>query len=263
MEVPWGREDPRMATPPRYDLNELLARLDGFDQQPRAQELRARVRELLRHKPGDTVLDVGCGAGLSVAEIDADGARTVGLDLDARMLDAARRRHPEGEFVLADAEALPLPDGAARAYRAERLFHAVPNPERALAEAYRVLAPGGRVVLVGQDWDSFMVESDDPWLNREVIHASADAIPYPSAPRRQPELLRAAGFAGVEVEGALFVFTDEEVLPMLVQLAARVNRAGAVGEERVREWLSEQRRRAAEGRMFVGMPFVVVSADRP
>lgn len=252
-----------MATPPSYDVNELLSRLDGFDRQPRARELRARVRELLRHGPGDTVLDVGCGAGLSVAEIDADGARTVGLDLDARMLDAARQRYPEGEFVLADAEALPLPDGVARAYRAERLFHAVPNPERALAEARRVLAPGGRVVLVGQDWDSFMVESDDPGLTRELVHASADAVPHPSAPRRQPELLRAAGFTGVEAEGALFVFTDEVVLPMLVQLAARVSGAGTVGEERVRGWLSEQRRRAAEGRLFVGLPFVVVGADRP
>lgn len=252
-----------MAAPLRYDVNELLSRLDSFDQRPRARELRVRVRELLRHQPGDTVLDVGCGAGLSVAEIDADGARTVGLDLDARMLDAARQRHPEGEFVLADAEALPLPDGVARAYRAERLFHAVPNPARALAEAHRVLVPGGRVVLIGQDWDSFMVESDDPGLNREIVHASADAIPYPSAPRRQPELLRAAGFTGIEAEGALFVFTDEQVLPMLVQLAARVSGAGTVAEGRVQGWLSEQRQRAAEGRLFVGLPFVVVSADRP
>ncbi|GAA1457184.1 methyltransferase domain-containing protein [Nocardiopsis exhalans] len=252
-----------MVTVPSDDVNELLARLDGFDQQPRARELRARVRGLLRYEPGDTVLDVGCGAGLSVAEIDGDGARTIGLDLDARMLDAARRRHPEGEFVLAGAEALPLADGVARAYRAERLFHVVPDPARALAEAYRVLAPGGRVVLIGQDWDAFMIESDDPGLTREVVHASADAITHPSAPRRQPELLRAAGFTGVEAEGALFVFTSDEVLPFLVQLAARVNRAGTVAEERVQGWLAEQRLRAAQGRLFVGLPFVVVSADRP
>lgn len=252
-----------MATPPRYDVNELLARLDGFDQRPQARELRARVRGLLRYEPGDTVLDVGCGAGLSVAEIDADGARAIGLDLDARMLDAARKRHPEGEFALADAEALPLSDGAARAYRAERLFHAVPDPERALAEAHRVLAPGGRIVLVGQDWDAFLIESEDPLLTREIVHAGADAITHPSAPRRQPELLRAAGFTGIEAEGALFVFTGDEVLPFLVQLAARVSGAGTVAEERVQGWLGEQRRRADEGRLFVGLPFVIVSADRP
>lgn len=251
-----------MATPVSDDVDELLARLDGFDRRPRARELRARVRELLRYEPGDTVLDVGCGAGLSVAEIDAEGAHTIGLDLDARMLDAARRRHPAGEFVLAGAEALPLADGVARAYRAERLFHAVADPERALAEAYRVLAPGGRVVLIGQDWDAFMIESDDPALTREVVHASADAITHPSAPRRQPELLRAAGFTGVEAEGALFVFTSDEVLPFLVQLAARAGRTGTVAGERVRGWLAEQRRRAAQGRLFVGLPFVVVSADR-
>lgn len=252
-----------MTTPARYDVNELLARLDGFDQRPRARELRDRVRGLLRYEPGDTVLDVGCGAGLSVAEIDGDGARAIGLDLDERMLDVACQRHPEGEFVLADAEALPLPDGIARAYRAERLFHAVPNPERALGEAHRVLAPGGRIVLVGQDWDAFMIESEDPPLTREIVHASADAITHPSAPRRQPELLRAAGFTGVEVEGALFLSTGDEVLPFLVQLAARVNKAGTVAEDRVRGWLAEQRQRAADGRLFVGLPFVVVSADRP
>ncbi|HJE59633.1 MAG TPA: SAM-dependent methyltransferase, partial [Nocardiopsis listeri] len=53
---------------PRNDGAALLARLDVAERRPDALALRARVRELLRYRSGDTVLDVGCGGGTAVAE---------------------------------------------------------------------------------------------------------------------------------------------------------------------------------------------------
>ena len=247
---------------PRNDSAELLARLDVAERRPDALALRARVRELLRYRSGDTVLDVGCGGGTAVAEMRAEGARAVGFDIDPVMLQAARERHPEAEFAMADAESLLLPDGAARGYRAERVFHTIREPERALAEAHRVLSPGGRLVLVGQDWDAIMIASDDPELTRTLVQANARSMPDPSAPRRQPELLRAAGFTGIEVEGALAVFTDETAVPMLTGLASRARDTGALNPRRTQGWIAEQRGRAVSGRLLLAIPYLVVSADR-
>jgi ubiquinone/menaquinone biosynthesis C-methylase UbiE len=96
-------------------------------------------------RDGVRVLDVATGPGSVAAAAQRRGARVVGLDFSTGMVALARRLHPEIAFQEGDAEALPLP---------ERAFDAVVNsfgmlhlgrPERALAEAHRVLGPGGRV----------------------------------------------------------------------------------------------------------------------
>ncbi|MEE2040245.1 methyltransferase domain-containing protein [Nocardiopsis sp. CT-R113] len=251
-----------MPTPDLPDTGRLLARLDRFDLTPEAVGLRARARELLRAGPEDTVVDVGCGAGRAAAEIAAEGPHVVGVDLDEGMLRSARERHPRPEFRRGDAYALPLPDGRVQGYRAEKVYHSLGDPARALSEARRVLAPGGRLVLLGQDWDAYMVDSADPGLTRAIVASYADGMPDSRAPRRQRALLLEAGFGRVEVEGSVLLFTDAEVLPMLLGLASAAVAAGAVRAERAAVWADEQRGRAEDGRLFVAIPFFLVGARR-
>ncbi|WP_306371076.1 methyltransferase domain-containing protein [Nocardiopsis sp. CC223A] len=241
----------------------LLARLDRFSHLPEARALRDRARESLRLRPGDPVVDVGCGGGRATAELAAAGVRAVGVDLDPAMLDAARAAHPGADFRHGDAYRLPLPDGSVRGYRAEKVYHSLDDPARALAEAHRVLAPGGRLALLGQDWDAYMVDSDDPDATRRIIAAYADTMPDPRAPRRQRALLAAAGFTDIGVEGRVVVFTDAEVVDMLVGFAETAARSGAIDGERARSWTREQRSRAESGRLFVAVPFLLVGAERP
>ncbi|WP_414944096.1 methyltransferase domain-containing protein [Amycolatopsis sp. cmx-11-32] len=100
----------------------MLQRLDAADALPGAAELRARTYELLRIEPGSAVLDVGCGAGLAVCELSSRGIRAVGVDLSPAMVEEARRRSPETEFLVGDASALPV-DGGFAGYRADKVFH--------------------------------------------------------------------------------------------------------------------------------------------
>jgi SAM-dependent methyltransferase len=88
--------------------------------------------------PGMRVLDVGCGLGTLAAAAAARGAQVTGADLAEGMLAEARRRHPQVEFVLADAEALPFADGAFDVAVAAFLVNHLPHPERAAAELKRV-----------------------------------------------------------------------------------------------------------------------------
>jgi SAM-dependent methyltransferase len=136
-------------------------------------------------------------------------------------LDPSRRvGWPGVDFRAGHADTLPLGDGEAGAYRADKVYHALPDPARALAEARRVLTPGGRIVLLGQDWDALVIESDDPALTRAVVHARADMVPHPRAARGYRNLLLDTGFTEVKVEVHTGIFTDTTMLPMLTGFAA-------------------------------------------
>ncbi|HYN95695.1 MAG TPA: methyltransferase domain-containing protein [Pilimelia sp.] len=244
------------------DADALIGALDAAEATPGASALRARSYQLLRLHPGATVVDVGCGTGRAVAELTEDGARAVGVDLDETMLAAARGRHPGIDVRAADAAELPLGDGEAHGYRADKVYHVLPEPTAALAEARRVLAPGGRIVLVGQDWDTIVIDSDQPALTRRIVHARADTIPHPRIARAYRNLLLDAGFHDVDVEVGTIIFGDAATLPLLTGHADAARRTGAIDDEQADAWVSEQTRRAAAGRLLLAIPMFLAAATR-
>ncbi|MFF3442148.1 methyltransferase domain-containing protein [Streptosporangium sp. NPDC002721] len=226
-------------------MSMLLTMLDAFDDLPQARALREHTYRAL----GDTVVDVGCGSGRAVGELAARGVRAIGVDLDPTMIETAVERWPAGEFHVADATALPLDDGSVTGYRADKVLHVLAEPERAVVEARRVLAGNGRAVLVGQDWDTFVIDSDDPELTRTLVHARADGMPNPRVARRYRNLLLDNGFVDVTVEVHTIVWTDAACLPVLATLGE-----GA--------WFDDQAARARDNRLFVAIPIFLASGTR-
>ncbi|MFI7677600.1 methyltransferase domain-containing protein [Actinophytocola sp. NPDC049390] len=226
-------------------MSTLRDLLDAFDELPQATELRARSY----HDLGEVVVDVGCGGGRAVGELARLGARAIGVDRDPEMVAAAAARWPAGEFHVGDVTALPLPDASVTGYRADKVLHVVEDPAPALAEARRVLRPGGRVVLTGQDWDAIVVDSADPDRTRALVHARADTMPNPRAARQYRNLLLDNGFTDVTVEGHMSVFTDALALPMLA----------GMDDDR---WFDEQADRAAHDRLLVAVPVLLAAGTR-
>jgi demethylmenaquinone methyltransferase/2-methoxy-6-polyprenyl-1,4-benzoquinol methylase len=126
---------------PVYDtMNRLMSA--GLDQHWRRVSVRAAVR------PGDRVLDVCCGTGdLAIAAMQAGGDVT-GLDFSEPMLERARRKAPEIEWVEGDALALPFADSTFDAVTIGFGLRNLPNPERGLTELRRVLRPSGRLAIL-------------------------------------------------------------------------------------------------------------------
>jgi demethylmenaquinone methyltransferase / 2-methoxy-6-polyprenyl-1,4-benzoquinol methylase len=127
---------------PVYDaMNRVMT--VGLDQRWR----RATVRETVR--TGDHVLDACCGTGdLAVAAHKAGAAGVVGLDFSERMLERARRKAPELEWVQGDVLALPFEDAHFESAVVGFGVRNVEDLEAALRELRRVLRPGGRLGIL-------------------------------------------------------------------------------------------------------------------
>ncbi|MFE7567291.1 class I SAM-dependent methyltransferase [Streptomyces sp. NPDC057539] len=103
-------------------------------------------------RPGDAVLDAGCGTGRALPPLrDAVGARgtVLGVDLTPEMLDAAVRagRRVAGQLLLADVSRLPVRTAVLDAVFGAGLIAHLPQPEENLRELARVVRPGGRLAL--------------------------------------------------------------------------------------------------------------------
>ena len=126
---------------PVYDaMNRTMSM--GLDQRWRRATVAAVVR------PGDRVLDACCGTGdLALAARDAGGTVT-GLDFSERMLERARRKSAEIEWLQGDALALPFSDGSFDAATVGFGVRNLDDLERGLAELRRVLRSGGRLAIL-------------------------------------------------------------------------------------------------------------------
>lgn len=98
-------------------------------------------------KAGELILDLAAGTGTSSAAFLRSGAVVTAADFSPGMLAEGRKRHPEIDFVEADATKLPFKAGQFDVVTISFGLRNVVEPKKALAEMYRVLKPGGRLVI--------------------------------------------------------------------------------------------------------------------
>ena len=115
-------------------------------------------------RPGERVLDLGCGAGRHAAEARRLGAHVVAFDLsevdakdaagalDAVTVDWDAAREVSGAAAVGDAAALPFPEGAFDRVIAAEVFEHLPEDRSAIGECFRVLRPGGVLAVTVPRW---------------------------------------------------------------------------------------------------------------
>ena len=204
------------------------------------------------------VLDLGCGTGVMARAIAAreDFAGTVtGVDQSPDFIAAAERLAAGAgiEFLVGDAHALDLPAASFDAVVAHTLVSHVRDPLAVLAQAARVIRPGGSVAVFDGDYASLTFGASDPRLG-EAMEAAFRSI-IMSAPRvmrelprllpqarlrltaTQPHVLAEAGTSG------FFLNLAETYAPLAAS-------AGLLPTADVDAWLADQRRSAEDGTFF-------------
>jgi SAM-dependent methyltransferase len=178
-------------------FDRLVATAGDFNPfEPRGWATLARRFAAAVGGEGSSVLDVGCGTGRSRTVYRAHAGRYVGLDLSFGALRHARRREP-ATWVRADALALPFAAASFDVVAFSSVLHHFDRPAGALAEARRVLLPGGRVFAFDPNalhpaMALFRLPAS-PFYRAEGVSPGE----RPLAPSRLRRLFADAGFAAI------------------------------------------------------------------
>jgi arsenite methyltransferase len=231
---------------------------------------RRLVHEALDARPGERVLDAGCGPGFYSRElldrVGPDGSVT-GVDLSPQMLASAKRRcegHGNVRFEVGDATALPVESGSFDRALSVQVLEYVEDIPAALAELHRALRPGGRVVIWDVDWATVSWHSEHPERMARMLSAWDEHLAHPSLPRTLRASLRAAGFDDIRMEGHAFA-TDELTMESYGGATLPVIERYVVGQgaPEVAEWAAEQRELGERGEYYFACTQFCFSGTRP
>ncbi len=150
------------------------------------------IADLARIGPSDVVVDVGCGSGTAARLAARRGPRVIGIDPSRWKLRLARaitalRRTPRTSFLAGQAERLPMPDASATVVWSLSAVHHWEDRAQGVAEARRVLSPGGRVLLA------------DHRVNEKARGLAAHGLTPPQE-NELVERVKAAGFGDVTAQ---------------------------------------------------------------
>jgi SAM-dependent methyltransferase len=153
-------------------------------------------------KAGETVLDLGSGGGIDVflaARKVGENGRVIGVDFSEKMIDVARRNAEKMqvgnvEFRLGDLESLPVENESVDVVISNCVINLVPDKERVFKEAYRVLKPGGHMVVSDMVTDKRLPQSirNNPVLWSNCIGGALPEQEY-------LEAIEKAGFKDVNI----------------------------------------------------------------
>jgi SAM-dependent methyltransferase len=195
---------------------------DVYEQENRAQDAEGAVWAALREAvpwSGADVLDVGCGDGFHLPVFAADAASVTGVEPHAGLVERARERMgARADVFRAGAAALPLPDASVDLVHARTAYFFGPGCEPGLAEAQRVLRPGGAIAIVDLDATAAPYGR---WMR-------ADLPRYD--PARVEEFFARAGFSLRRVP-TVWSFPDRATLEAVL----RIEFSGPVAERAIAE----------------------------
>jgi SAM-dependent methyltransferase len=233
---------------------------------------RSETIKLLSLRRGERVLDVGCGPGFlceGIAEIVGRGGAVTGIDISGDLIALCKRRNPPAwlSYSVGDATEIDQHDASFDVVACTQVAEYVPDVDRVVYEAFRVLRPGGRAVFVATDWDAVVWHSDRPDRMAVVMKSWEAHCAHPHLPRSLAGRLASAGFRcdGASVFPILNLqWHDDTYSKGLAGLIRDfVGRSNDVPSADLRDWYEELAQLSASGRYFFSSNRYIFRASRP
>jgi SAM-dependent methyltransferase len=244
------------------------------------EAFHANIIALAAPSDGDQVLDAGCGCGATLPallETVGKSGKVVGTDLLASSLTvAADTNHlavTNGTLELQQADLakeLPFQSGSFDAVICQNVLECVPDKIATVKELWRVLKPGGRLLLAHHDFDAVILNSPEANLTRKLIHGFADQASWLTIAdggigRKLPGIVCQAGIdnlaTGTELYVDLKLEPDTYAYDYLSWLRAGVLQM-TVSETEFNEWYAGLEKISETGGFYFAIPWTYVAADK-
>jgi arsenite methyltransferase len=233
---------------------------------------RRQVLKALDPRAGEHVLDIGSGPGLlanDMASFVGRDGRVCGIDSSEAMLAMSRTRcadKPWTEFQKADATKLPFPDNTFDAAVSTQVYEYVPDIPAALTELYRVMRPGGRILIMDTDYGSLVIHTKDEVRMARILSAWDEHFVHSGLPRTLSRQLRDAGFT-IRQRDVIPMFNPEYEENTFAKGALTIMASFAVGRKGVSQdeasaWLAEFADLGNRGEFFFSLNRYVFVADK-
>ena len=236
---------------------------------------------LLELGPGMQVLDVGCGIGIDLPGLaDRVGmqGKVTGIDHDPDLVQVALKTiTTDGrlnlQVVQGDAEQMPFADEQFDRVRADRVVQHILKPERAIAEMWRVLHPGGILTMVEPDWRTIALYpgsptggDDDRTLSR-VLECYQRRQAHALIGRQLHALLhqKQGAWEQIQIQVICFTHTSWPVADAVLQITAAASaliQENPKIKEEIDAWLDTIETAAQQGQFFASVPLFFASAHK-
>ena len=192
--------------------NDAAEKLIAAYRTPDMVRQRDATLQRLNLKPGERVIDIGCGPGFlckSMAAAVSPTGRVVGIDISEDLIDFATKHKSSDpiEYRAGNATALPIEPAHFDVAVSAQVIEYLADADAALREIARVLRPGGRAFIVDTDFDSWVWHAADAERMAQITKGWEMHCADPRLPRTLIPRLRAVGFTIVGVEGYPIVNT--------------------------------------------------------
>ena len=233
---------------------------------------RAEIIRQLNLSPGESVLDIGCGPGYlceRMAEIVGRSGAVVGIDISTDLIALCNQRKASAwlSYAVGDATKVNQADASFDVVVCTQVAEYVPDVDRVLSEAFRVLKPGGRTVFVATDWDAVVWYSENPERMALVMKSWEEHCAHPRLPRSMAHKLVGAGFRfdGASVFPILNLQYDDDSYSKGLAQGIRdfVARKKDVSANDLSEWHSEFEHLSEAGRYFFSTNRYIFKASKP
>jgi RimJ/RimL family protein N-acetyltransferase/precorrin-6B methylase 2 len=235
-----------------------------------------RCMDVLRPKSGETIIDAGCraaGRSLLIGTYVLPDGHVMGFDINASAIEEAAAsiadKGMEGivSAQCSDIRTLPLPDNSADAWFCRETLEYLDHPSVALAEAVRVVRPGGRIVAMEADWDTLAYNANDKEAERRFVAVHSDCGGGGSLDgrvgRKLLSLFRDAGLANVKLE-AHTVWSDKyapEECYLCYPLREGHVQRGCITQEELDAFYADMKTQAEKGRYFHCYSYFICSGE--